>query len=283
MGEVTDIAWAKSTQNNWRICAPISPGCVNCYAEVLAKRTGIGWGRGVPRLRTTQHNRNNPYRWNKKALASGETWRVFFQSLSDWADAEVPREWVDESFTTFEATQALTIMMLTKRHERIKELLPSDFERRFPHVWLGVSVEDQKRADLRLPAMRELRALYPNTILWVSYEPALGYVDWTGWEGVADWIIFGGESGPRSRDCDLDWFERGLSWCRAHGVKPFMKQSGTVIAKQRGWTGKGDDPAEWPQWMQVREFPQGRGGYGTNQGDRLGVEVHGDSSSHHLL
>jgi protein gp37 len=103
--------------------------------------------------------------------------------------------------------------------------------------------------------MRELRALYQNTILWVSYEPALGFVNWDGWEGSVDWIIFGGESGPGARDCHLNWFAEGLRWCRFYGVTPFVKQTGTVWAKRDGLSGKGENPDEWPEWMRVREFP----------------------------
>lgn len=162
-----------------------------------------------------------------------------------------------------------------------------------PNVWLGVSVEDQETADERIPVLLEL----PAAIRWVSYEPALGPVDFRRWmsgresiPGVIapsvgfrvaprlDWIVVGGESGPRARPFDLAWARSVIAQGRAAGVPVFVKQVGAKpiiteditevlrlrcghtianqIATLRLRDRKGGDPAEWPEDLRVREWPE---------------------------
>jgi protein gp37 len=161
-----------------------------------------------------------------------------------------------------------------------------------PHVWLGVSVEDQATADERIPLLLQT----PATVLWVSYEPALGPIDFQRWLSyggkgfglhddwnagpLIDWIVVGGESGPGARPFDLAWARATIAQCKAAGVSVFVKQLGAVPVGsvlyeaawpahvRVGWSGdgmgsyrvtlrdrKGGDPAEWPEDLRVREYP----------------------------
>jgi protein gp37 len=135
-----------------------------------------------------------------------------------------------------------------------------------PNVWLGVSVEDQITADERIPLLLKT----PAHVRWVSYEPALGPVDFSRWmdwsQGPAlDWIVVGGESGPRARPFNPGWARQTIAQCQASLVPVFVKQLGSRVAtdfvngeavvygiKDR----KGADPAEWPADLRVMEYPR---------------------------
>jgi protein gp37 len=154
-------------------------------------------------------------------------------------------------------------------------------------VWLGVSVEDQQRADLRIPALLET----PAAVRWVSAEPLLGPVDirpWLPWWRVCgacngavpfaslrpdlqqrhrreghptvvsstglDWVVAGGESGPGARPMEWDWARSLRDQCQQAGVPFLFKQAGSVLAREWGGSGKGGDPAQWPEPF-PREYP----------------------------
>jgi len=108
-----------------------------------------------------------------------------------------------------------------------------------PGIWLGVSVEDQQRADERREDLRNT----PAVVKFVSYEPALGAVDWSGWDFV-DQIIGGGESGPKARPAHPDWFRNARDWCAVNGVAYFHKQNGE-------WVSVYDRDRDDPQWNKV--------------------------------
>jgi protein gp37 len=161
-----------------------------------------------------------------------------------------------------------------------------------PNVWLGASVEDQKTADERIPILLEL----PAAVRWVSYEPALGSVDWKNIASARDemmlplagltwsigspprvvrthpkldWIVVGGESGPGARPFDVAWARSTVEQCRAAGVPVFVKQLGacphwSYAPPPPQWTErrrdrKGGEPSEWPEDLRVREYPEARG------------------------
>lgn len=161
-----------------------------------------------------------------------------------------------------------------------------------PNVWLGVSVEDQATADERIPHLLAT----PAAVRFVSYEPALGPVDFQQWidrhacvghsttgdgenmqtcEGCVprlDWLIVGGESGPGARPCNVAWIRYVVRQCRAAGVPVFVKQLGARPERFVEPSGapddggdmeplrfrdrKGGDPSEWPEDLRVREFPR---------------------------
>lgn len=147
--------------------------------------------------------------------------------------------------------------------------------RPLPNVWLGVSVEDQGTADERIPILLQTSA----AVRWVSVEPLLGSVDLTNlraqtdrgieqWNAldrrealdaepgspntVLDWVVVGGESGPRARRCNLDWIRSLVRQCRSATIPIFVKQIGT---RQCVIDRKGGDPSEWPTDLVVREYP----------------------------
>lgn len=281
------IEWTDYTFNPWIGCTKVSPGCANCYAESqdgFRKWTAKGWGRGRPRKRTSVANWKGPRRWNAEAKASGERKRVFCASLADVFDEEVPDGWRDELFELVAECGDLDWLVLTKRPWKMLEYFGaaggaglSRLERGgcLSHVWCGVSVEDQERANARVPILLEL----PAAVRFLSVEPMLGPIsiveaggfveDGDGrpaWRSQReeprgiDWVICGGESGPNARLFSLSWAVKLRAECRAAGAAFFLKQMGqnSTLA---GVTGKGGDPAEWPEPMRVREWPVVGGGW----------------------
>lgn len=300
MGKTTAISWTDATFNPWIGCTKVSAGCANCYAErddSRRKWTPDGWGKGKPRKRTSASNWRNPIKWNAEAAKEGKRLKVFCASLADIFDLEVPDEWRDDLFNLIGACRHLDWLLLTKRPEKAKEYLTT---RRvfatlsggwpWSNCWLGVSVEDQKTADERIPILLET----PAALRWVSYEPALGPVDFTrlleddeaeldALVGLRystsqafaipprsisklDWIIVGGESGANARPFDLEWAHKTIVQCRDARSACFVKQMGSrpivngeptfpnVAVSFSDW--KGADPSEWPKYLRVQEFPR---------------------------
>ena len=227
MGSTTNISWTDHTFNPWWGCVNVSPGCDNCYAEAFAKRTGHDvWGKTAGRRFFGEKHWNEPRKW------SG---RVFCASMADVfepnpvLDDERERLWrlIDE-------TPHLTWQLLTKRPEQVLRLAPGYWLDDWPpNVWLGTTVEDQERANLRIPRLLDL----PAKVRFLSCEPLLGPVDLLraldplgigGRWNVSDvgWVIAGGESGPRHRPLDLDNARRLLYQCESAGVPFFFKQVG---------------------------------------------------------
>jgi protein gp37 len=125
-----------------------------------------------------------------------------------------------------------------------------------PNVHLGVSVEDQHWADIRIPALLNT----PAAIRFISAEPLLGHVrlapGWLLGNPRLDWVIAGGESGPGARPCELDWLWSLRAGCATTGVPFFCKQLGSVLGRQLGAGAKGGDWDRWPEDLRVREFPR---------------------------
>jgi protein gp37 len=309
MGQTTHIQWCDHTFSPWQGCTKVSPGCANCYAEARNKRFsgGKNWGKGAPRL--LKKDWSDPLRWNRSAGGSPARPKVFCASLADWLDDEVPIEWLARLLKLIHDTPNLDWLLLTKRPQNFFSRVDAAYE--FSHgetwqslwtqgepphnVWLGTSVEDQKRADERIPQLLNI----PARIRFLSVEPMLGAIDLSGffWRNPEppcadcpknidcecgyrtakenglpsiDWVIFGGESGPRARPCNIEWIRDGVQQCRAAGVAPFVKQLGSfpcipVAGMQctSDWAkwrarladSKGGDPSEWPADLRVREFP----------------------------
>lgn len=193
------------TFNPWIGCSKKSPGCTFCYAEVgpAAKFQGVEWGPGKPRKRTSVSNWQLPYRWNRAAIKLGARLKVFCASLADWLDDEVPIEWLADLFEVIANTPQLDWMMLTKRPENWRGRLDEAWRHHAlknpgqtvrtpgfrlieswivheiapPNVWLGTTVEDQKRADERIPILVRT----PARIRFLSVEPLLEAVNIDKW------------------------------------------------------------------------------------------------------
>ena len=254
MSERTGIAWADSTFNPWLGCARVSAGCDFCYAEAGSKRFAAQHGLKLwdgDRHVTSAAYWREPLKWNRQT--QGEPWRVFCGSWCDWAedhpvaDATRPR-----LFALVEATTNLTWMLLTKRPECLREILPPSWlASPRPNVWLGTTCEDQRRLDERAPALLDV----PAVVHFLSCEPLLEGVTLRGYR--PEWVIVGGESGPKARPFAQTWAYRLLDECRERGSVPFVKQMGSVWARGRDATTHphGADPSEWALELRVQRFP----------------------------
>lgn len=287
MGRDSGIKWTKHTFNKWVGCTKVSPGCANCYAEVWARdNKDIRWGLGQPRRLTSTHNQNNPFRWEREAAKTGERTFVFSASLSDWLDPEVPAEWLAGLLDTVVKTPRLTWQLLSKRPELWRERMHAcllvegvnpaikDWLDGKPpaNVWVGTTVEDQARADLRIPALEAI----PAVLRFLSCEPLIGGVDLNLMRdyagdpsvpggtypvptGEIGWVIIGGESGDNARPFALEWARSLVRQCQEAGVPVFVKQygdrpvDGGVAVPITSDAGGNQD--EWEPELRVREFP----------------------------
>jgi protein gp37 len=253
MADRTAIEWAQATWNPVVGCSLVSPGCTNCYAMRMAARLEVMGGGGYEG--TTQPSAAGPVwtgkvRLDRRALFKPADWkkprRIFVNSMSDLFHPAVRAEDILDVFTVMAAEGRHEFMVLTKRGDRMRDFVTgrelvwdiyanwSTFSggpvevSSWPlhNVLLGVSVEDQRRADERRGDLAHLAALGWRT--FVSYEPALGPVDWTGWDFLAG-LISGGESGPRARPSHPDWHRAARDFCAAHGIPYFFKQWGEFL------------------------------------------------------
>jgi protein gp37 len=178
MGESTAISWTDHTFNPWWGCTRVSPGCQHCYAEAFAKRTGHDvWGQGGARRFFGDKHWAEPLRWDRQAEADGRPHLVFCASMADVFEDRpelvAPRA---DLYDVIRATPHLIWQLLTKRPENVMGMVPDAWEyaREWPsNVWIGTTVEDQQRADERIP---ELLAI-PAPVRFLSCEPLLGPVD----------------------------------------------------------------------------------------------------------
>lgn len=344
--EWTDATWNPIRARNLKtggvghFCVHASPGCQFCYAERQQPRFRnpiryAAQDRKTVEVFLDEKKLLEPLRWREPRM-------IFPCSMTDLFGDWVTDEMLDRVFAVMALCPQHTFQILTKRAERIREYLndPSfgmrvggelmnaarghagaeayvidlthrlTIERKpLPNVWLGVSVEDQERADHRIPILLDT----PAALRWISAEPLLGPVDISRWldpfrqldadhkRGIArgmfnddqvddlrqrilDWIVVGGESGPRARPFDIGWARSIIAQCKAANVPVFVKQLGArvyddsrkadmppfpadaepedIAAYTRGFTrvyfnhGKGGNPAEWPEDLRVREFPE---------------------------
>lgn len=251
MSDRSRIEWCDTTWNVVTGCSKVSQGCKNCYAETIAKRF---WSTqyppnedGTPRkftdVRVHPERLEEPLKWRKPR-------RVFVNSMSDLFHESVPDEFIDQVGRTISRCKTPhTFMILTKRPERMMKYF-IDRGNWTNNVWLGVSVEDQRTADERIPLLLQT----PAAVRFVSYEPALEGVDFTpylyGWHsdprpveldpGI-DWIIMGGESGPGARPMHPDWARSVRDQCQVAGVPFFFKQWGEYVPNEQGCGSEGYD------------------------------------------
>jgi protein gp37 len=201
----------------------VSPACKHCYAESWAKRVGQNvWGVGSDRRFFGDKHWSEPLRWNADAMASGKRARVFCASMADvFEDRRDLDEWRTRLWALIEATPWLDWLLLTKRPEAVTRLAP--WGDAWPeNVWLGTTVEDQRRALERLPILKDI----PAVVRFISAEPLLDAVDLSEWLPWLDWVITGGESGPKARPSSPSWFLSLMNQCMATDVAFHFKQWG---------------------------------------------------------
>lgn len=232
MAETTKIEWCDSTFSPWVGCTKVSGACQNCYAEAWAKRAGSPGLWTGQRRRTSPALWRGPLKWNAAAqefhAARGRRQRVFCASLADVFDNQVPVFWREDLWTLIRLTPNLDWLLLTKRPQNIRKMLPPEWP---PHggwsnVWLGTTAEDQKHYNERFSHLQKI----PAHLNFISYEPALGPIDdiYVGGHRP-DWIIAGGESGPKARAPKLEWFRNMRDQCVEAGIPFLMKQWGEWI------------------------------------------------------
>jgi protein gp37 len=215
------IEWTDATWNPIRGCTKISPGCARCYAERFAERF-----RGVPGhpyeqgfdLRLMPEKLDEPLRWKSPRM-------VFVNSMSDLFHEAVDDEYIERVCRSMVAASHHTYQVLTKRSERMRDLLRTrlTFAAHEPHIWFGVSVENRRHG---LPRVEHLRAA-PAGLRMLSVEPLLEDLGTLDLSGIG-WVILGGESGPKARRMDPDWVRSVRDQCRTAGVPFFFKQWGGV-------------------------------------------------------
>ena len=311
-------------------CIHKSTGCIHCYAEALAKRYGRGKPFTAPNIEglTPFLNEKELHHMLTYKPASGK--RCFVGDMTDIFGEWVPFELLDKLFAVFALRPDVTFQILTKRPERMRDYLnhgdayvriaelvmlyefTHDFDSRYafdardaglngwplPNVWLGTSCENQETADERVPLLLQT----PATVRFVSYEPAIGPLRLNSINILAghlaseidgariNWVIIGGESGPKARPFNIQWARDVVAQCGAAGVPVFVKQLGSRIrppgsfddfldanptsdwlaqwrvhgredespAYLRTQDSHGGDPSEWPEDLRVREFPEAR-------------------------
>ena len=216
------IEWTESTWNPVTGCTKISPGCNHCYAERMAIRLkAMGQPNYVNGFRLTLHEHvlEMPLRWKRPQT-------IFVNSMSDLFHKGVPLEFISKVFDVMVRAMHHQFQVLTKRSKRLLDLSP-----KLPwpsNVWMGVSVENSDYL-FRIDHLRQTDA----HIKFVSFEPLLGPIHDLNLESI-NWVIVGGESGPKARPMDPDWVREIRDRCLSAKVPFFFKQWGGVIKKRNG-------------------------------------------------
>lgn len=299
----TGIQWTDATWNPVVGCTQVSPGCAHCYAKTLhdmrhaahlaGKEMAPQYAQPFEVVQLKPERLTAPLSWRKPR-------RVFVNSVSDLFHDDVPDSYIFDVWSTMAQAPRHTFQVLTKRPARMlrwfTEYLPEACSGEspaeiwpLPNVWVGVSVENQRFADQRIPLLLQT----PAAVRFLSCEPLLGPLDLrpylTTLIGVLccprcgfrtnrfsrcpndnaeltrdisiDWVIIGGESGKDARMFRLEWAESLIEQCRAASVPVFVKQigaraySGDLIPLAYSIGGHGDDMERWPNDLRIREFP----------------------------
>jgi protein gp37 len=214
MSEKSNIEWTEATWNPVTGCTKVSPGCAHCYAETFAERfrgvAGHPYEQGFD-LRLWPERLRLPKSWTRPRL-------IFVNSMSDLFHEDIPLAFVQDVFKTMKEADWHVFQVLTKRPERALELAD---ELPWPNnVWMGVSVENQRWTS-RVDVLRRI----PAKTRFLSCEPLLGPVELDLLQ--IDWVIVGGESGPRARPMAAEWATSIRDQCEEARVPFFFKQWGT--------------------------------------------------------
>lgn len=231
MAQASPIEWTETTWNPTTGCDRTSPGCDNCYALTLAKRLkAMGSERyqndgdartSGPGFRLTLHDDlvDAPHGWRQPRL-------VFVNSMSDLFHDDVDISFIQRVFGVMRETPRHTYQVLTKRTKRLRRVAGQlDWP---PNVWMGVSVENA-RYRFRIDDLRNV----PAAVRFISAEPLLGPLGEVDLGGI-DWVIAGGESGPRARPMDVAWGRDLRDQCVEADVSFFFKQWGGRTPKAGG-------------------------------------------------
>lgn len=237
MAQASTIEWTDVTWNPVAGCLVITPGCSNCYAMRMAARLeamGVAKYEGLTRKSGKRYVWTGKIRLDEASLEAPLKWRkprkVFVNSMSDLFHPDVPAEFVAKVWNVMERTPQHTYQILTKRPDRMREVITSLDLPALEHVWLGTSVEDAAV----LSRLDDLRAT-PAIVRFVSFEPLIGSVAGANLDGI-HWAIVGGESGPRARPMQESWVDEIRLRCLASDTAFFFKQWGGRNKKAAGRT-----------------------------------------------
>jgi len=248
MSVLSKIEWTDATWNPVRGCTKISPGCKHCYAERFAERfrgvKGHPFEQGFD-LRLVPHKLGEPLRWSEPRM-------IFVNSMSDLFQDGVPLTFISKVVSTMHLARWHTYQVLTKRSERMRELLSGSLRQvaNEAHIWWGVSVEDRKYG---LPRIADLQAT-PAAVRFLSVEPLLEDIGTLPLKGIS-WVIVGGESGPGARPMKEAWVLSIQEQCEAAGVPFFFKQWGGVRKKVAGRKLQGRTYDGFPNRVQHPTLP----------------------------
>ncbi len=222
MADNSAIEWTEATWNPVTGCHQVSPGCAHCYAKTFAERwrgvAGHPYEHGFD-LQIWPHRLEQPLRWSRPRM-------IFVNSMSDLFHEGIPVAYIERVFDVMGRADHHTFQILTKRHERLAEIAPSLMWH--PNIWIGVSIENRRFAH-RADCLREVDA----SVRFISAEPLLGPLDGLDLAGI-DWLIAGGESGPKHRPVKPEWLRDLRDRCIDEGVAYFFKQWGGHRPKAGG-------------------------------------------------
>lgn len=294
MGQVTGIAWTRSTRNFWSGCTKVGPGCDGCYAEASSRRMrgldeltkeAANWGPGRPRIPHLEGADRDLRKWDRMVVRERTMmhqkrplttdwprpgfWPVFLNSYSDFADNEVPQDWQRLMFTTIEECENLHLQLVTKRIGNVEGLLEGRWsEGRMPkNVWLIITAVTQAELDRDGPKLLDLTERLCFPVIGLSMEPQLEEIDTRPFlkraaeMGQKVWGITGGEStqpGHPARPYDLKWPKVLIYDFEEFDQPLFVKQLGSNVLDHGNpitLKGKADDPTAWPLFLRKQQFP----------------------------
>jgi len=226
----TKIEWCEETWNPITGCSKISAGCANCYAERMSKRLAgrYGYPKEDPFKVTFHPDRlEQPFHWKKPR-------RIFVCSMGDLFHDDVKDCDINSVFLKMLNCDRHTYIILTKRPERMKDFVSigTGWRGRMENVWLGVTAENQKTADERIPILLDI----PAAVRFISVEPMLSEIDLklhsyaqsgsmhSTRRVFLNWIIAGTESGPKKRPAKTKWIRSLKDQCVSAGIPFFLKQ-----------------------------------------------------------
>ena len=231
----SDIEWTEATWNPIAGCAVLSPGCTNCYAMRMAARLqamGMTKYAGTTRKSGKRHVWTGRVNVDKTALAAPLSWkkpqRIFVNSMSDLFQDKADMKFIAQVWHVMARAHWHSFQVLTKRPERMLEILSRPEFPMLPNVWLGTSVESEDYLG-RIDLLRRV----PAHIRFISFEPLLGPIASPDLRGI-HWAIVGGESGPGARPMQSWWVDLLHDACEKQGAKFFFKQWGGQRKKQTG-------------------------------------------------
>lgn len=235
MAGKSPIEWTDATWNPVVGCSIESAGCTNCYAMRMAARLeamGVAKYAGLTRKSGGRAKWTGKINCDERALAVPQRWarprKVFVNSMSDLFHPDVSAEFIRRVWDVMKKTPRHDYQLLTKRPQRMRELLCGDRFEVLPNVWLGTSVESQDVVH----RIEDLRGT-PAAVRFISFEPLIGRIDNVDLTNIA-WAIVGGESGPAARPIKEEWVLQLQETCRSFGTAFFFKQWGGTNKKASG-------------------------------------------------